>query len=772
MADGDFDSPRDVELSSLTAIYPEIQQPFPHDPYTIALDVPVDPSRPVTVFFPAAADDAVPPGAEDASNAAPRAGHAQQGAVDSHELAHLPSIRLEMSLGSRYPADQPPKVNISADPPWLPANLVKQLEDECSRLWEELGRDMVGFTYIDHVQQAAHDVFGLVDDKGALEVDPRHKIAILDYDIKARKAAFEKETFDCGVCLEPKKGAVCHRMLDCGHVFCTQCLQDFYNNAIKEGDLAAVRCLAPNCAKERAQASSPSRKKRKKPRAFISPSELLQIPLDQETVKRYVTLKYKTELESDKNTIYCPRPWCNGAARSKKHKKPQGLELAEASEDSASEEEEDDDAHAEGQSKSKPYKAAEELLAICEDCSFAFCRRCFQSWHGEFVRCTPRRDKEELTAEELASLEYLKLHTTPCPTCAAPAQKTHGCNHMICYRCQTHFCYLCSAWLDPGNPYQHFNQAPDGRITGCYMRLWELELGDGDDVGYGFAGGPGGGGAAAAAAPAVPAQEVIPVIEEPSEDEEEEAARAARRGAAAQPGGQQAMDGGQVGIAREGPLVLRIAANQAAGAARGGPRGRAGAPAAGQPGPARGGGPARAGGGHQAMNEEEHAGRAQQPLLPQQQLNAGRVGEAQPGGRRPEAGGGGGGGGGGAAVGGQRGRRRRGGGLAAAGGGHRQNVNNAAGHQGDRAQRRIANVNNNQNQNQNQNRNRNRGQNRNREQGGGGGGGRPGELAFDMDDANWDLELDPAQEAWVRHFVRAALRDEEDILFGEEQDDD
>ena len=193
MAD-DFDNPRDIELSSLSAIYPEIQQLRPDDPYTIALDVPVNPSKAVTVFFPAAADDGLPPPADAIAPA-------QQGAVDSHELAHLPSVHLEITLGPQYPAEQPPRVTISTSPPWLPAETIRRLQDDAPRLWEEMGKDMVGFTYIDHLQQAADDAFGLVDEKGALEVDPRHKIAILDYDIKARRAAFEKETFDCGVCL-------------------------------------------------------------------------------------------------------------------------------------------------------------------------------------------------------------------------------------------------------------------------------------------------------------------------------------------------------------------------------------------------------------------------------------------------------------------------------------------------------------------------------------------------------------------------------------------
>ncbi len=366
-------------------------------------------------------------------------------------------------------------------------------------------------------------------------------------------------------------------MLDCGHVFCIDCLQDFYNNAIKEGDLASVRCLAPNCAREREKAAESDGKKRKRLKAtFISPSELLQIPLEHDVVQRYVSLKYKTELESDKNTIYCPRSWCNGAARSKKHKKPEGFELAEqASDDESEPEEEKADAEdADGTTVYKPFRPTVDLLAICEDCGFAFCSRCYQSWHGEFYRCRPRNSKE-LTEEDKASLEYMNLHTTPCPTCAAPAQKTHGCNHMICYRCQTHFCYLCSAWLNPSNPYQHFNEAPGGKRTGCFQRLWELEGGDGDDVGIGLTAGAGGRVQQQAVRP-LAMEQGPPVIEieEPDEPGGEEAAEEIAGGPNQDAG--PADNGGQIGVARECPLVLRIAGgNRPTGAGRGGPRGRA-----------------------------------------------------------------------------------------------------------------------------------------------------------------------------------------------------
>lgn len=189
--DDDSDDPRQDELSSLQAIFPEIELDD-HRPFCFTIELPVHPAKPVTVTFPAAsnADDtaaAQVPGVE------PR--------VDSHELSHLPAVVIRMGLPKGYPSEKPPSVSISTSPPWLSEDVTKKLEDDGPRLWEEMGRDMIVFSYIDQIQQAADDVFGMVDGAGALEIDPLHKIAILDYDIEATRAAFEKETFDCGVCL-------------------------------------------------------------------------------------------------------------------------------------------------------------------------------------------------------------------------------------------------------------------------------------------------------------------------------------------------------------------------------------------------------------------------------------------------------------------------------------------------------------------------------------------------------------------------------------------
>ncbi|KIW29036.1 uncharacterized protein PV07_04883 [Cladophialophora immunda] len=478
---------RTSELSTIAAIYPELVVDD-QDPYTATLDLAVTPVQPLRILFKASADSAPPilptpptspEQSQNDSDAKPELQHPVL-PLDAHDLSHLPSLSLRISLPAGYPATKPPVISVSVTPQWLPRTVLRRLRDDCARLWEELGKDQVVYAYIDHVQQEAEQAFGLAGEPD-VQLSSDLKLALLDFDLKTKRELFERETFDCGVCLEPKKGIHCHRLMLCGHVFCIACLQEFYKSCITEGDVDNVRCLESSCGKdEPVQVGANGRPlKRRKQDRTLNPSELLQIPIEQELVQRYVRLKRKKRLESDKNTIYCPRQWCQGAAKSKKHPKP--LDPMNDIEETSDSEEEEQPESGSGKKNKKELDPEDlpmaERLAVCEDCDFAFCSVCQKGWHGELVRCSPRRQKE-LNEEEAASEAYLKKYSTPCPTCNAPAQKTMGCNHMICFKCRSHFCYLCSAYLMPDNPYRHFNDLK----SKCYMRLWVMEEGDGEGV--------------------------------------------------------------------------------------------------------------------------------------------------------------------------------------------------------------------------------------------------------------------------------------------------
>lgn len=465
---------RSVELSSIVAIFPETKID-PNFPFKAVLDLPVALPSPTRVSFQQPLDGGLPAALTPPTSVDVSKADLEQAAVrDVHMLSHLPPLNLEIELPDGYPSEKPPRVNLTTHPRWLSPSTLTKLVEDCERLWNECGQDMVVYTYIDHLHQLAETAFGIQDaSDGELSLSRDLKVALLDFNNKAEREHFEQQTFECGVCLEPKKGVNCHRLLRCSHVFCVPCLQDFYNTSITEGDVDNVKCMAPDCDKNMTPIPAPGSQgqtpRRKKHDTTLGPNELLQIPLAPETVQRYVLLKRKKKIEADKTTIYCPRQWCQGAARSKRHPKP----LDPMADDlDSSDEEEDLTFDPTGDEAQLPPPA--DRVAICEDCNYAFCSVCRGNWHGVLVRCYPRRAAER-TEEEKATDEYLRLYTSPCPTCNVPCQKLMGCNHMRCRQCDTHFCYLCSSWLPVDNPYKHFNNGNNG----CFNRLWDLEGGDG-----------------------------------------------------------------------------------------------------------------------------------------------------------------------------------------------------------------------------------------------------------------------------------------------------
>ncbi|KAF3049943.1 translation termination inhibitor protein itt1 [Didymella keratinophila] len=422
---------RTEELDTLQSIYPELVID-PSNRYKATLDLLVAPTKPLPVTF--------------------------EPKETVERLGYLPSLHIELDLPNKYPNEAPPHVKITTNPQWLPESSAQKLADEAKSLWDEYGGGMVLFAYISSLQEQAETCFGVEE----LVLPTSLRTELLNYSKRMKRELFDKETFDCEVCLEPKKGSACYRMERCSHVFCIACLQDYYNNCITEGAVNNVKCMSTDCGGG------------KKKERLISPKELLQIPIPREQVERYVNIKRKKKMESDPNIMFCPRQWCQGAMRSPKYPK-----ITDVSQMDDSESEDEDDTQAQPEAPTGPEKRAVgvrgmDRLAVCEDCTLAFCVVCLSSWHGDFVRCEPR-DANQLTEEDQASLNFIMKNTSPCAYCSVPCQKSFGCNHMTCAQCKTHFCYLCGAWLDPGRPYQHFN---DPKNKGCFQRLMDGAEGD------------------------------------------------------------------------------------------------------------------------------------------------------------------------------------------------------------------------------------------------------------------------------------------------------
>ena len=71
---------------------------------------------------------------------------------------------------------------------------------------------------------------------------------------------------------------------------------------------------------------------------------------------------------------------------------------------------------------------------ICNSCNCSYC--CICGLEKVF-------HKEKCEAVDESSLNYQKKNTKPCPSCKSQIEKSIGCDHMTCTKCEYEFCYIC-----------------------------------------------------------------------------------------------------------------------------------------------------------------------------------------------------------------------------------------------------------------------------------------------------------------------------------------
>ena len=108
-------------------------------------------------------------------------------------------------------------------------------------------------------------------------------------------------------------------------------------------------------------------------------------------LEKYKKLKEKNQLMYDPNIKFCPYPDCDSYAKKGKNK-----------------------------------------FVICKN-GHKFCFNCLKNWH------------ENKSCVEDKHLEILKKtnNVKRCPKCKCFIEKDVGCNHITCFICKYHFCWLC-----------------------------------------------------------------------------------------------------------------------------------------------------------------------------------------------------------------------------------------------------------------------------------------------------------------------------------------
>ncbi|GAA5866266.1 hypothetical protein JCM1840_004060 [Sporobolomyces johnsonii] len=391
-------------------------------------------------------------------------------------LRYLPPLTLALELSADYPETAGPrKIELSAESDWLSESSRREAE---RILCEVYTGDECLFGIADLLTSSSPDFlstlslsFPLVSRQSApsspSSTPTPLSTTLQNFNASSTSSAFDSSSHLCPLCFSPHRGSNCVRLASCGCTFCAPCLKDYFSLLITEGLVRSVACPSLECTerrakweKETATAGKGDEKERENEKPGRVDAEEVEKVCGEEVRKRWEWLKEKVRVESDPSISFCPRESCQAAT---------------------------------------PKMDDEEKLRVCPSCNFAFCVFCRKGWHGarnpcslpqstaivsQYLSASPtERQTLELRygaanlkrlvaayEEERALQEWLASNSTRCPGCDVPIEKSFGCNHVTCAKCQTHLCYRCGKSITPSDPYKHFNTPG----SSCYGKLFDF----------------------------------------------------------------------------------------------------------------------------------------------------------------------------------------------------------------------------------------------------------------------------------------------------------
>ena len=93
----------------------------------------------------------------------------------------------------------------------------------------------------------------------------------------------------------------------------------------------------------------------------------------------------------------------------------------------------------------------EQLKITCTTCQHQWCFQCHAPWHNGISCKEFKKGSKTFQKWTKSKTDRGVANCQKCPTCRVYIQRSSGCNHMTCNRCDTEFCYNCGGrYLDLG----------------------------------------------------------------------------------------------------------------------------------------------------------------------------------------------------------------------------------------------------------------------------------------------------------------------------------
>lgn len=404
------------------------------------------------------------------------------------KVHYIPPIEFTFSLPQKYPYEEPPTIDVSSLT--TPVSDISDLKVQLLSQWED-SRDQILFSMIDKLQEKAESLYKL--DGQNIECGDVEYEQIIEYNQAQKQREFDMSTFTCEICQDHIKGNKCVQFDSCMHIFCIECVENFFIFLIEDGEVEKIHCPDYQCGKTFLEV----REKYLRLHNIMSEkfdfeefkNKLMTPPITLSLLQRILGdgmganlfNKYLTLFNNHQNALIaklfperlvsCPREMCPAMIF---------------------------------------RESMTSRLVICRTCDYAFCNTCRKSYHSDSIDCSRKaasgqyggvpievieqwvlsekksRERDllrykygfdlltkvanEYTMDKLFSEMLLDASQgfSKCPTCELIIQRLEGCNKMKCSSCATYFCNICGLFLDYDHPYDHFNTAGGS----CYGKLF------------------------------------------------------------------------------------------------------------------------------------------------------------------------------------------------------------------------------------------------------------------------------------------------------------
>ncbi|XP_021896701.1 probable E3 ubiquitin-protein ligase ARI2 [Carica papaya] len=266
-------------------------------------------------------------------------------------------------------------------------SLLAAQRDDLRRVMELLSvKEQHARTLLIHYRWDVEKLFAVFVENGRPNLFAAAGVTVIEPEDAGSSIAF-LPMITCEICIEDVTADQSTRM-DCGHCFCNDCWTEHFVIKINEGQSKRIRCMAHKCNAICDEAVIRNLVSKRHPNL----------------VEKFDRFLLESYIEDNKMVKWCPStPHCGNAIRV-----------------------EDD-----------------EFCEVECSCGLQFCFGCLSEAHSP-CSCLMWELWSKKCQDESETVNWITVHTKPCPKCHKPVEKNGGCNHVACI-CGQAFCWLCGA---------------------------------------------------------------------------------------------------------------------------------------------------------------------------------------------------------------------------------------------------------------------------------------------------------------------------------------